>query len=71
MAGPRAPVDLNTRTTDPDLASLSDEPAALVSGRYWHHLRQVQPAGEATDPEFQGQLISKLGELTAVVLPQA
>ena len=29
--------------------AVSDEPAAKVSGRYWHHLRQQQPAAEATD----------------------
>lgn len=25
----------------------------MVSGRYWHHLRQEQPANEAADPKFQ------------------
>jgi hypothetical protein len=48
--------------------AVGNEPAALVSGRYWHPLRQEQPVGEATDPEFQDRLISKLGELTGVVL---
>ena len=71
MGGPGAPVDLDTGQRTRTWLAVGDEPAALVSGRYWHHLRQQQPAGEATDPEFQDQLISKLGELTAVVLPQA
>jgi hypothetical protein len=48
---------------------VSDEPAAKVSGRYWHHLRQEQPAREAMDEVFQDRLIEKLGELTGVVLP--
>jgi hypothetical protein len=43
----------------------------MVSGQYWHHLRQEQPATEATDTQFQDQLIAKLGELTGVALPEA
>jgi hypothetical protein len=41
----------------------------MVSGRYWHQLKQQQPAHEAVDPEFQDELIDKLGELTGVTLP--
>jgi hypothetical protein len=59
------------RAEDKAWLAVSDEPAALVRGRYWHHLRQEQPAGEAADPEFQDQLIAKLGELTGVALPDA
>jgi hypothetical protein len=43
----------------------------MVTGRYWHHLRQEQPVGEAVDPLFQDQLIGKLDELTGVALPEA
>lgn len=42
----------------------------MVGGRYWHHLRQEEPAGEATNPEFQDQLIGKLSKLTGVELPE-
>ncbi|MGV7216292.1 SDR family NAD(P)-dependent oxidoreductase [Bradyrhizobium sp. UFLA05-112] len=68
MGGSGAPVDLDTGQRTQTWLAASEEPAALVSGRYWHHLRQEQPAGEATDPEFQDRLVSKLGELTGVVL---
>jgi NAD(P)-dependent dehydrogenase (short-subunit alcohol dehydrogenase family) len=64
MGGPGAPVDLDTGQRTQTWLAVSDEPAALVSGCCWHHLRQEQPASEATDPEFQDQLIAKLGELT-------
>jgi len=70
MGGPGAPVDLETGQRTQSWLAVSDEPAALVSGRYWHHLRQEQPAKEAADPEFQDQLIVQLAELTGVVLPQ-
>jgi NAD(P)-dependent dehydrogenase (short-subunit alcohol dehydrogenase family) len=71
MGGPGAPVDLHTGQKTQAWLAVSDEPTALVSGRYWHHLRQEQPAGEAGDPEFQDQLIAKLAERTGVALPDA
>jgi NAD(P)-dependent dehydrogenase (short-subunit alcohol dehydrogenase family) len=71
MGGPGAPVDLDTGQRTQTWLAVSDEPAAMVSGRYWHHLRQEQPANEAADPQFQDRLIAKLGELTGVALPDA
>ncbi|MDH2349519.1 hypothetical protein QCM80_02295 [Bradyrhizobium sp. SSUT112] len=43
MGGPAAPVDLETRQRTQTWLAVIDEPAAMVSGRYWHHLRQEQP----------------------------
>jgi NAD(P)-dependent dehydrogenase (short-subunit alcohol dehydrogenase family) len=71
MGGPGAPVDIATGQRTQSWLAVSDQPAALVSGRYWHHMRQEEPASEASDPRFQGQLIAKLGELTGVTLPDA
>jgi NAD(P)-dependent dehydrogenase (short-subunit alcohol dehydrogenase family) len=71
MGGAGAPVDLDTGQRTQTWLAVSGEPAALVSGRYWHHLRQEQPASEAVDPKFQEQLIAKLGELTGIPLPDA
>jgi NAD(P)-dependent dehydrogenase (short-subunit alcohol dehydrogenase family) len=70
MGGPGAPVDLDTGQRTQTWLATSDEPAALVSGRFWHHLRQEQPASEVTDQGFQDKLIDKLGELTGVALPE-
>ena len=64
-----APVDLDTGQRTQSWLAVSDEPAAMVSGRYWHHLRREQPAREVMDPAFQDQLIAMLGELTGVPLP--
>jgi NAD(P)-dependent dehydrogenase (short-subunit alcohol dehydrogenase family) len=69
MGGPGAPVDVETGQRTQSWLAVSEDVSALVSGRYWHHLRQQQPAGEATDPQFQDQLIARLGELTGVALP--
>jgi NAD(P)-dependent dehydrogenase (short-subunit alcohol dehydrogenase family) len=71
MGGPGAPVDLDTGQRTQSWLAVSEQPAAIVSGHYWHHLRQEQAASEASDPEFQDRLIGKLGELTGVALPQA
>ena len=71
MGGRGAPVDVDTGQRTQTWLAASDDPAAMVSGRYWHHLRQEQPASEVTDRGFQDQLISKLDELTGVALPEA
>jgi len=63
-------VDLDTGQRTQTWLAVSDDPAALVTGRYWHHLRQQQPASESTDPEFQDHLIAKLSELTGIALPE-
>jgi NAD(P)-dependent dehydrogenase (short-subunit alcohol dehydrogenase family) len=69
MGGSGAPVDIDTGQRTQTWLAVSDDPAALVTGRYWHHLRQEQPASEATNAKFQDQLIAKLSELTGIVLP--
>lgn len=69
MGGPGAPVDLDTGQRTQARLAVSEEPAAKVSGGYWHHLRRELPARQATDPAFQDALIGKLEELTGVALP--
>ena len=69
MGGPGAPVDIETGQRTQTWLAVSEDPAALVSGRYWHHLRQEKPAAEAMDSGFQDELIARLGELTGVALP--
>ena len=71
MGGAGAPVDIETGARTQSWLAASGDPAALVSGRYWHHLAQQQPAKQASDPEFQDELIDRLGKLTGVELPVA
>ncbi|WP_027576145.1 SDR family NAD(P)-dependent oxidoreductase [Bradyrhizobium sp. WSM1743] len=70
MGGAGAPVDIDTGQRTQTWLAVSEDSSGLVSGRYWHHLQQEQPAREATDPKFQDQLIGKLSELTGVELPE-
>jgi NAD(P)-dependent dehydrogenase (short-subunit alcohol dehydrogenase family) len=71
MGGAGAPVDIDTGQRTQTWLAVSEDSAALVSGRYWHHLEQQQPASEAADPKFQDALIGKLEKLTGVELPAA
>ena len=69
MGGTSAPVDIETGQRTQTWLAVSDDPEALVSGRYWHHLRQQEPAEEAVERTFQDKLIARLAELTGVTLP--
>jgi len=69
MGGASAPVDVDTGQRTQSWLATSRDPAALVSGRYWHRMRQEQPAHEAMDEAFQEQLVARLAELTGVALP--
>jgi NAD(P)-dependent dehydrogenase (short-subunit alcohol dehydrogenase family) len=48
--------------------AVSEDPAATVSGRYWHHRRPQTPAEQACDSAFQDELSAKLAELTGISL---
>ena len=69
MGGPSAPVDIQTGQRTQSWLAVSNEPAAMVSGRYWHQQRQQKPASPAMDNAYQDQLIAELHALTGVALP--
>ena len=69
MGGPAASDDLQLGHQTQSWLAVSDEPAALASGRYWHHKRPAPPAREVTDDAFQERLLAALAELTSVTLP--
>ncbi|MPR06140.1 SDR family NAD(P)-dependent oxidoreductase [Microvirga tunisiensis] len=68
MGGAGAPDDLKKGHLTQTWLAVSDEPAAKVSGFYWHHRQQRKAAPEVTDPGFQDQLVEKLTELTGISL---
>ena len=69
MGGAGAPVDIETGQRTQSWLAVSNEAAAMVSGRYWHNMQQQQPASEAMDVAFQDRLITELHGLTGVALP--
>ena len=68
MGGPGAPVDLDTGPRTQSWLAVTDDPAALSSGGYWHNRRHEEPAAEATDARFQDTLIARLAALTGIKL---
>ena len=68
MGGASAPDDFEEGYLTQTWLAVSEDPAATVSGRYWHHLRPQSPAREGEDPVFQDQLSARLAEMTGVPL---
>jgi NAD(P)-dependent dehydrogenase (short-subunit alcohol dehydrogenase family) len=69
MGGPSASDDLEKGHLTQTWLAASDDPAAKISGGYWHHRKQQQPAAEVLDHNFQDQLLAELAKLTGVSLP--
>jgi NAD(P)-dependent dehydrogenase (short-subunit alcohol dehydrogenase family) len=69
MGGAGAPVDIETGQRTQSWLAVGTEPAAQVSGRYWHNMQIQQPAAEATNTSFQEGLVERLQDLTGVALP--
>jgi len=68
MGGAGAPDDLEMGHLTQTWLAVSNDPAATVSGGYWHHRTRQKPAAEALDPRFQDQLTANLAELTGIPL---
>ena len=70
MGGPGAPDDLAQAPETQVWLAVSDEPNAMVTGRYFYHrrLRDSHPA--ASDANIQDGLLSACERLTGVALPQ-
>jgi NAD(P)-dependent dehydrogenase (short-subunit alcohol dehydrogenase family) len=68
MGGPGAPDDFEQGYLTQTWLAVSDDRAATVSGRYWHHRRPQTPASAVSDRRFQDQLLARLAEMTGVSL---
>jgi len=68
MGGPGATDDLEEGYLTQTWLAVSTDPAARVSGGYWHHRERKKPAAEASDPDFRERLLAKLQELTGVAV---
>ena len=66
MGGASAPVDVETGARTQAWLAVSEDPAAKVTGRYWRHMREEQPAEQATDARFQDELLTRLSEMTGL-----
>lgn len=68
MGGASAPGDLTLGGDTQTWLAVSQDPAALVSGQYWHHRRPQTPAPAVTEATFQDRLTDTLAELTGITL---
>jgi len=66
MGGPDAPDNLAMGHLTQTWLAVSNDAAARVSGGYWHHRKQQEPAQEALDTDFQDRLMARLAELTGI-----
>lgn len=69
MGGSGAPGSLDEGAATQVWLATSDDPAALVSGRYLKDLREEQPAQGVTDESYQDALLAALERRTGVPLP--
>jgi NAD(P)-dependent dehydrogenase (short-subunit alcohol dehydrogenase family) len=68
MGGRGAPDDLEQGHLTQTWLATSADPAARVSGKYWHHRATRQPAAQSLDTRFQDELLAKLADLTEYAL---
>lgn len=70
MGGRDAPDDLRLGHLTQEWLATSPDPAALVTGGYWHHQQRVEPHAASRDTTFQNQLLDKLEAVTGIALPK-
>ncbi len=69
MGGSGAPTDLRTGAATQCWLAASDEPEALISGRYLRHMREIAIPEAAGDADLQEGLLTACQELSGVGLP--
>lgn len=69
MGGPTAPDNLEAGAETQVWLAVSEEPAALVSGRYFHHKALRTPAPAVDDPDIQDRLLAACAHYTGFALP--
>lgn len=69
MGGPGAPTDIRTGAVTQVWLATSDEPDALISGRYMRHMHELSIPAAAGHVELQEGLLDACRSLTGVALP--
>jgi NAD(P)-dependent dehydrogenase (short-subunit alcohol dehydrogenase family) len=69
MGGAGAPDDLEQGYRTQAWLAVSDEPAALVSGKYFHHKQQRDPNRQALEAGLQDRLLAACARISGVGLP--
>jgi NAD(P)-dependent dehydrogenase (short-subunit alcohol dehydrogenase family) len=69
MGGPGAPDDLDAAHRTQVWLAVSDDPAAMVTGKYFYHMRLREPHRASHNPELQEALLEACKRLSGVELP--
>jgi NAD(P)-dependent dehydrogenase (short-subunit alcohol dehydrogenase family) len=69
MGGPAAPDDLDAAPRTQAWLATSTDPAALVTGKHFYHMKQQSSASEAADPALQDRLIEECARISGVPFP--
>jgi NAD(P)-dependent dehydrogenase (short-subunit alcohol dehydrogenase family) len=70
MGGPNAPDDLEAGPKTQAWLATSDEPAAMVTGKYFYHMKERAPHEAARDARVQDRLLAECARLSGVPFPQ-
>jgi len=70
MGGPGAPDDLSLAPVTQAWLSVSDDPAATVTGSYFYHQKPAEVHPAARDTRFQEALLAYCASVSGVVLPE-
>jgi NAD(P)-dependent dehydrogenase (short-subunit alcohol dehydrogenase family) len=69
MGGPSAPDDLDKAHRTQVWLATSDDPAATVSGKFFHYMRRRSANPQAEQADIQERFIARCEELTGITLP--
>ena len=69
MGGGGAPDDLEAGAVTQSWLAVSDDPAALVTGRYFYHQHEREPHPDARSEALQDGLLERCAAITGVQLP--
>lgn len=70
MGGPGAPDDMEQAHLTQAWLAASDDTKAAVTGKYFYHLKRMDPNPQANDPELQDRLVAICADISGVALPE-
>ena len=69
MGGPGAPDDMDQAHLTQAWLAAGDDPKVDVTGRYFYHLKRMEPNPQAGDSALQDRLMAICAEISGVALP--
>jgi len=70
MGGPGAPDSLEEAPRTQAWLAVSNDPAAMVSGEYFYHMKQRRPLADARKAEIQDRFLEECRRISGIALPE-